>query len=64
MADNPTKDFITFDEYLTYWAGARPDGIAVEEADRSTTYAETDVITRQLIAFLQSHGIGKGDRIA
>ena len=64
MADNPTKDFITFDEYLTYWAGERPDGIAVEEADRSTTYAETDVVTRQLIAFLQNHGIGKGDRIA
>ncbi|MEO0419732.1 MAG: long-chain-fatty-acid--CoA ligase [Pseudomonadota bacterium] len=64
MADNPTQDFITFDEYLTYWAGERPDGVAVEEGERRTTYAEADVVTRQLIAFLQSHGIGPGDRIA
>ena len=64
MASNPTQNYITFDEYLTHWAGDRPDGIALVEGDRTTTYAEADRITRQLIAFLQSHGIGKGDRIA
>ena len=63
MATNPTQDFITFDEYLTYWANARPDGPALVEGDRTTSYAETDRITRQLIAFFKNHGIGKGDRI-
>ncbi|MEM7690259.1 MAG: long-chain-fatty-acid--CoA ligase [Pseudomonadota bacterium] len=64
MATNPTKDFTTFDEYLTYWGAERPDGIALEEGDRATTYAETDRLTRQLVSFLQNNGIGKGDRIA
>ncbi|MEM6584263.1 MAG: AMP-binding protein, partial [Pseudomonadota bacterium] len=64
MVTNPTQDYITFDEYLTYWAGERPDGLALVEGERSTTYAETDRLTRQLIGFLQNQGIGKGDRIA
>ncbi len=64
MPDSPTKDFITFDKYLAYWAGERPDGVALVEGERTTTYAGADRITRQLITFLQNQGIGKGDRIA
>lgn len=61
---NPTQDYMTFDEYLTYWAGERPDGLALEDGNRRATYADADRITRQLIGFLEAHGIGKGDRIA
>lgn len=64
MATNPTKDYTTFDEYLTYWGAERPDGTAFELGDRRTTYGEADRITRQLITFLERQGIAKGDRIA
>lgn len=64
MATDPTKHFMTFDQYLTYWGGERGDGVALEEGERRTTYAEAERLTRQLIAFLQGQGIGKGDRIA
>lgn len=64
MATSPTQDFTNFDEFLTYWGAARPDGIALEEGERRTTYGEADRLTRQLITFLQAQGIGKGDRFA
>ena len=64
MARNPYHDFSTFDELLHFWAKERPDGPAFDQDGRVTSYAEVDVLTRQLIALLQRHGIGKGDRIA
>ncbi|MDJ0976988.1 MAG: long-chain-fatty-acid--CoA ligase [Erythrobacter sp.] len=64
MVTNPTKDFTTFDEYLSYWGAERPDGLAFEDGERRTTYSEADRITRQLIAFLKGKGISTGDRIA
>ena len=50
---NPHDTFTTFDQYLTYWGEQRPDGLAIVEGDRRTTYAEADRLSRQLIAFLQ-----------
>ncbi|NQX94720.1 MAG: AMP-binding protein, partial [Erythrobacter sp.] len=64
MATTPTSDFTTFDEYLTYWGGERPEGLAFELGERQTTYGEADRLTRQIITFLGNQGIGKGDRIA
>lgn len=64
MAASATQDCITFDEYLNHWAKDRPDGIALEEGERRTTFAEADRLSRQLVAFLQKQGVGKGDRFA
>jgi fatty-acyl-CoA synthase len=64
MAETATQDFISFDDCLVHWASARPDGIALEEGERRTTHAEAERLTRQMIAFLQRHGIVSGDRIA
>ena len=64
MASSATKDYTTFDEYLTYWGKERPDGPAFEQGGESVTYAEADRITRQLISFLENQGIAPGDRIA
>lgn len=64
MAEQAVPDFGTFDEFLHHWAKVRPDGIALEMGDRATTYGEIDDLTRRLIALLQHHGIGHGDRIA
>ncbi len=64
MAQTAHHDYNTFDQFLTYWAAERPDGIALEEGERVTTYAEADILSRKLIASLQARGIGHGDRIA
>ena len=64
MAANGNHELKTFDEFLNYWAKDRPDGTALEMDGRVTTYGEVDVLTRQLIALFQKHGIGHGDRIA
>ena len=64
MARNAYHAFQTFDEILHFWAKERPEGHAFDQEGRVTTYAEADVLTRQLIALMQARGIGKGDRVA
>lgn len=64
MASQSHHDMTTFDEFLTYWAGERPDATALEEGERRTTYAEADRLSRQLVSYLQSAGVEPGDRIA
>lgn len=64
MASIDEHDFLSFDEFLKYWGEHRPDGIAIEDGERKTTYAEAEVLTRKLIAALQARGIKKGDMIA
>ncbi|MEL7445527.1 MAG: fatty acid--CoA ligase [Pseudomonadota bacterium] len=64
MANNAQHDFVTFDEFLPYWAAERPDGIALEEGERRTSYAQAERLTLQIIAFLQARGVEPGDRIA
>ncbi|WP_086734317.1 long-chain-fatty-acid--CoA ligase [Erythrobacter colymbi] len=64
MARNAYHAFQTFDEILHFWAKERPDGHAFDQEGRVTTYAEADVLTRQLIALMQARGIDKGDRVA
>lgn len=64
MARNAYHDFSTFDEILHFWAKERPDGPAFDQDGRVTSFAEADVLTRQMIAVLQGRGIAKGDRIA
>ncbi|MEP1423036.1 MAG: long-chain-fatty-acid--CoA ligase [Erythrobacter sp.] len=64
MAAKAQDEFLTFDEFLNHWAKESPDQIAIEMDDRTTTYGEADVLTRQLIALLRENGIGHGDRIA
>ena len=64
MATIAHHEFETFDETLHFWAAERPDQPAFEQDERITSYAETDDLTRRLIAFFQQHGIAHGDRIA
>ncbi len=63
-SDRAAEDYLTFGEHLAHWANERPDAIALEEGERTTTYSEADRLTRQLAALLQSKGIAQGDRIA
>ncbi len=64
MAKSAKADYTSLDEFLTYWARERPDGVALEEGERRTTYGEAEALTRQLMAFLAAHGVTKGDRFA
>ncbi len=56
--------FNTFDQFLGFWSKERPNAIALEEGERRFTYAETEALTRKIIACLKERGIGAGDRIA
>lgn len=64
MARNAYHDHQTFDAILHFWASERPDGPAFDQDGRVTTYAQADLLTRQMIALLQTRGIAKGDRVA
>lgn len=64
MAVKAQQSFLSFDEFLNHWAKESPDQIALEMGDRTTTYGEADVLTRQLIALFRENGVGHGDRIA
>ncbi len=55
---------LSFDGLLTHWAAHRPETVAMEDGERTTTYAQLDPLTRRIVAVLQSHGVGPGDRIA
>ena len=57
MATAAHNDYLSFDEFLKYWADERPDGIALEDGDRKTTYGEAEVMTRKLIAAMQARGV-------
>ena len=64
MASAVHHDFLSFDEFMRHWAVERPDAIILQEGEQTTTYAEAELLTRQLIAAMQARGIAKGDRIA
>ncbi|KEO90894.1 acyl-CoA synthetase [Erythrobacter longus] len=64
MAVKIQQDFLSFDELLNHWAKESPDQIALEMGERTTTYGEADVLTRQLIALFRENRVGHGDRIA
>lgn len=64
MAKSAYHDHQTFDAIMHFWAKERPDGLAFDQDGRTTTYAEADRLTRQLIALLQARDIAPGDRIA
>jgi acyl-CoA synthetase (AMP-forming)/AMP-acid ligase II len=61
MTDQP---LLTFDAFISHWAGARPDATALEEGDERASFAELEAATRKIIAVLQDHGVAKGDRVA
>ncbi|MGY6552662.1 MAG: fatty acid--CoA ligase [Erythrobacter sp.] len=64
MAKEAYHNFEHFDDILHFWARERPDMPAFEQEGQQITYAETDKLTRQLIALMQQRGIAKGDRVA
>ncbi|MDK2761727.1 MAG: fatty acid--CoA ligase [Sphingopyxis sp.] len=58
------SELFTFDEFLTHWAGERPDRLALREGDRCYTYTELDDLSARAASALIGAGLGKGDRIA
>lgn len=48
---------------LTHSAGRNGGAVAVEDGDRSLTYAELESLSNQLAASLQANGVQKGDRV-
>ena len=58
------SELFTFDEFLTHWAGERPDRVALREEGRVYTYAELDDRTARAASALIAAGLKKGDRIA
>ncbi len=61
---NGYHTYITYDEILNFWAKERPEGPAIEQDGRITSFAETDRLTRQIIGFYWDKGLKAGDRIA
>ena len=55
---------LSFDQFIRHWARERPDNVALEQGDDSLTFAQFEPRSRQIVAMLASHGVGKGDRIA
>jgi acyl-CoA synthetase (AMP-forming)/AMP-acid ligase II len=51
-------------DYLSRWAAIQPDQAAIDFYGAVTTYAELDRQSDAFALFLQSLGIGKGDRVA
>ena len=64
MPRDAHHDYETFDQILSFWADKRPDGPALEQDGRITSYGELDENTRRLIGIFGELGVGKGDRIA
>ncbi|HWW58009.1 MAG TPA: fatty acid--CoA ligase [Sphingopyxis sp.] len=58
------SELFTFDEFLTHWAGERPDRVALREEDRVYSYAELEDRTARAASALIAAGLKKGDRIA
>lgn len=58
------SDLVSFDEFITHWAGDRPDRVAMREEGRVFTYAELEERTARVAAALHAAGLQKGDRIA
>jgi len=59
-----TGEFATFDEFFRHWASERGEAIAHQQGDRTTTFAEMEVRSRRIAAYLDDLGVKKGDRIA
>jgi len=59
-----TADLLTFDEFITHWAKARPDRVAMREEDRAMSYGELEERTARVASALLAAGLRKGDRIA
>ena len=51
-------------DWLSHWAGHRPDHPAVLDDDRTTSYRQLDRRARFTTAWLADRGIGAGDRVA
>jgi acyl-CoA synthetase (AMP-forming)/AMP-acid ligase II len=62
MAD--VADILSFDSFISHWAHARGDRVAMREEDRLLTYKDLDEQTAKIVAFLMKAGLKKGDRIA
>ena len=61
MTDQP---MLSFDAFIHHWSLEKPDEIALEEGVERISFGGLDQRTRQALALLAEHGVGKGDRVA
>ena len=59
-----TEELLSFDEYIRKWSRERGDQTAMQDDERSLTFAELDRRTARIASWLASQGLQKGDRIA
>jgi acyl-CoA synthetase (AMP-forming)/AMP-acid ligase II len=57
-------DILTFDGFLKHWAVERPERMALQEEDRTYSYAELEEHSAKIASMLLAAGLQKGDRIA
>jgi acyl-CoA synthetase (AMP-forming)/AMP-acid ligase II len=59
-----TRDLVTFDDHIRFWAADRPELIALDGDDLSLTYAGLEDATARAASALLAMGVKPGDRIA
>ena len=55
---------ISLPEHVAHWARHHPDRAAVVFEQRRVTYRELDELSRRVAGWLESVGVGAGDRVA
>ena len=59
-----TKDLLTVEEFLCYWAKEGPDRVALDGDDLVLTFAGLEEASARVAGALLALGVAKGDRIA
>lgn len=58
------QPMLSFDAFIRHWGRDRPNTVALQQGDDTTSFAELDTRTRQALALLRELGVGKDDRVA
>ncbi len=59
-----TRDLLTVDQFLQYWAKEAPDRVAFDGDDLTLTFAELEEASARVAGALLALGVTMGDRIA
>jgi acyl-CoA synthetase (AMP-forming)/AMP-acid ligase II len=60
---SPTTPLLSFDNFITHWAEAKPNIVALAEGDYALDYAGLEAQTAKIASALAAAGLVKGDRI-
>ncbi|MXO51191.1 long-chain-fatty-acid--CoA ligase [Erythrobacter gaetbuli] len=64
MQESAEQPKLTFDQFIRHWAQERPDNIVLEQGNQTISFRDLETRTRQIVAMLAQHGVGRGDRVA